>query len=340
MNTRCANCETPLKGSYCYECGQTSRGTDKFFLTLINEAFEDIFSMNSRVWKTLGNLIGRPGFLSTEYFAGRRVRYIPPIRLYFTLSILFFITYALASFFSPESSIIQIDDTALEQKTDDKPKPDLNDIVREVIKEAKTERAKELASQGKEPEPDDEPVRIDLDEPVRIDLTGEDGANIPWLSDEQSAALEKRFEAQVKKANDLYKVNPDAAGEYFREVAPPLIFCLLPLFALLLKLFYAFKKMYYTQHLVLAVHNHCFVFLWLTTVTIIEWIGTSLGGTPDIIQFVIYAWCPYYLWRSLRVVYQQGKLATTFKFSLLAISYFFLMMTAFGGATIVGILTV
>ena len=101
--SECQNCLTPLKGAYCYECGQSVRGSDRFFLTLVNEAFEDIFSMNSRVWKTFGNLLWRPGFLSNEYFAGRRVRYIPPIRLYFTLSILFFLVYTISSFFDAEA---------------------------------------------------------------------------------------------------------------------------------------------------------------------------------------------------------------------------------------------
>jgi hypothetical protein len=42
------------------------------------------------LWQSLYLLLLRPGRLTQEYFAERRVRYLPPVRLYLVLSVLFF----------------------------------------------------------------------------------------------------------------------------------------------------------------------------------------------------------------------------------------------------------
>ena len=45
-------------------------------------------------------LIIRPGFLTAEYLLGRRVRYIPPLRLYIFISIIFFLIFKFSNPFS------------------------------------------------------------------------------------------------------------------------------------------------------------------------------------------------------------------------------------------------
>ncbi len=50
----------------------------------------DLFAFDARVWRTFGPLLHRPGFLTVEYFAGRRVRYVPPLRLYVFIGFAFF----------------------------------------------------------------------------------------------------------------------------------------------------------------------------------------------------------------------------------------------------------
>ena len=39
------------------------------------------------------------------------------------------------------------------------------------------------------------------------------------------------------------------------------MFVLIPLFALLLKLFYVFRRRLYMEHLIVALHSHAFLFL-------------------------------------------------------------------------------
>ena len=85
----CKNCNSELVGQYCSECGQ--KNIESFtFSKLVKDFFDNIFSLDSRLFQTLKFLIIRPGFLTNEYWSGKRITYLPPFRLYLLTSILFF----------------------------------------------------------------------------------------------------------------------------------------------------------------------------------------------------------------------------------------------------------
>ena len=86
----CENCGAPLLGEHCYACGQPTRGLVRHFSSVIGDFFDTVFDIDSRVLRTLGPLLARPGWLTLEYFAGRRVRYVTPTRLFLFLSLVAF----------------------------------------------------------------------------------------------------------------------------------------------------------------------------------------------------------------------------------------------------------
>ncbi|TWX51672.1 DUF3667 domain-containing protein [Colwellia hornerae] len=91
-NNHCDNCHQPLNGPFCAQCGQQAESTLKYFWVVILHLLDDIFSFDSRAVRTILPLVTRPGFLTNEYIAGKRVHYVPPLRLYLFVSIVFFIT--------------------------------------------------------------------------------------------------------------------------------------------------------------------------------------------------------------------------------------------------------
>lgn len=93
----CGNCETPLRGRYCPVCGQDSYSRVTSVRELMHDFFGDYLNFDSRLVRSLLPLIGRPGYLTNEYLAGRRARYIPPLRLYLFISVAFFFLLSLAS---------------------------------------------------------------------------------------------------------------------------------------------------------------------------------------------------------------------------------------------------
>ncbi len=98
-NPRCQNCGYPLEPDfdYCPRCSQ--RNSDKLasFGTLAVEVISDFFSYDSRFVKTIYPFLLRPGYLTVEFVAGRRVRYMHPLRLYLFISLLYFSVMSLVT---------------------------------------------------------------------------------------------------------------------------------------------------------------------------------------------------------------------------------------------------
>ncbi|TAM19816.1 MAG: DUF3667 domain-containing protein, partial [Rhodanobacter sp.] len=84
----CANCGEPLQGEFCHHCGQSVHSVLKPMHHMVEETVETVLHIDSRILHTLPALFLKPGFLTLEYFAGRRVRYIAPFRLMFVLCLL------------------------------------------------------------------------------------------------------------------------------------------------------------------------------------------------------------------------------------------------------------
>ena len=92
---RCKNCDAVLSGRFCVNCSQAANVHVPTTKELVHEMLEGITHSDSRLWRTLTTLWFKPGKLTEEFVAGRRVAYLPPFRLYLILSIVFFL---LASF--------------------------------------------------------------------------------------------------------------------------------------------------------------------------------------------------------------------------------------------------
>ena len=85
----CKNCNSELVGLYCSECGQ--KNTELLSVkAIVKELTDNMFSFDSRFFITLKYLIIKPGFLTKEYWAGRRTTYLPPLRMYLVLSVFYF----------------------------------------------------------------------------------------------------------------------------------------------------------------------------------------------------------------------------------------------------------
>ena len=97
MSAVCLNCGARLLGPHCSLCGQKHETQPPTVGHLLGEAFESLTHADSRLWRTLGTLLARPGELTREWLIGRRASYLPPIRLYLVLSVVFFLIIALDS---------------------------------------------------------------------------------------------------------------------------------------------------------------------------------------------------------------------------------------------------
>lgn len=303
----CKNCNTVLSGRYCHACGQPDRSTIRFFGALVHELFEDVFSFRSRAARTLSALFFRPGFLTCEYIAGRRYRYVPPLRLFLVTSLVCIFFLWLLNLTGGERVITVAPDEAPLEAREAEPRDRL---------------ASEL--QG-----------IEFSE-------GQIFVNMPWLSAENN----RQLEARLQRSTERIRNDPnDFIGDLIEMIPRSMLF-LVPLFALIMRLVYPFAGRYYVEHLIHAVHGHAFLFLAILLLVGLQTGASaasrgeleSLSSVLDGLEAALAVWMPVYFLLSLKRVYGQGWVLTVWKWALLSLSYLILATVAAGAVILLGVL--
>src|SRR5947199_9728170 len=88
--THCENCGAELQGHWCAQCGQPAIEYRRSFRHVVADLLNEFLNWDSKFFTTLALLILKPWRLTNEFLAGKRVRYVNPLRLYLLASILFF----------------------------------------------------------------------------------------------------------------------------------------------------------------------------------------------------------------------------------------------------------
>src|SRR6266536_6671895 len=88
--THCENCGAELQGHWCAQCGQPAIEYRRSFRYVVTDLLHEFLNWDSKFFTTIALLILKPWRLTNEFLAGKRVRYVNPLRLYLLASILFF----------------------------------------------------------------------------------------------------------------------------------------------------------------------------------------------------------------------------------------------------------
>ena len=85
---RCHTCGQEFQGNYCPRCGQSAMiGRYSFKKALL--LFLDVWGLGNRgMFRTLRDLILRPGYMIRDYLSGMQMAYFPPFKLLFLLTAL------------------------------------------------------------------------------------------------------------------------------------------------------------------------------------------------------------------------------------------------------------
>ena len=89
--THCENCGAPLTGPYCSACGQHAIDYHRSLWRVMIDAADSFLNWDTKFLSTIGVLLIRPWQLTNDFNAGRRARYVHPLRLYLLASIAFFL---------------------------------------------------------------------------------------------------------------------------------------------------------------------------------------------------------------------------------------------------------
>lgn len=90
---KCLNCENPLseEDNFCPQCGQVNDIKKISLKQYFSVYFDDFFSFDNRLFNTILPLIFKPGSVTKNYVAGKRMSYMNPFQLYLHITILFFL---------------------------------------------------------------------------------------------------------------------------------------------------------------------------------------------------------------------------------------------------------
>ncbi|MET0650526.1 MAG: DUF3667 domain-containing protein [Pyrinomonadaceae bacterium] len=78
----CPSCGAALAGDFCHRCGEKRPGArDLTVRHFVGDAAQELTSLDSKFFRTLWALLLRPGRLTNEWVAGRRVPYLKPLNL-------------------------------------------------------------------------------------------------------------------------------------------------------------------------------------------------------------------------------------------------------------------
>jgi len=307
----CKNCEAELQGEYCHRCGQQNKQYMRSVFAVVGDLFGEIGHWDSRFYRTLRGLFLNPGFLSLEFVNGRHASYVPPLRLYFFISLISFMIF---------TSLINFE---IKPPT-----------------QAELEEAQQAQQQIQESLPNEMTPFVNdkgsMAEPPDVSLEGTD---IPFMTAEEELRLEKKLKYLIQ--------NPAQFSQKLVAMTPQMMLLMLPFWALSLKLIYLFGHRYYLEHLTVALHTHAFMLLTLMIIIVITELTQSMIGLPmwswlatlgDWTKDILFIWLLIYLLLTQKRFYQQGWATTILKFMVSGLIYLLLLTTSFVIMVIIGIL--
>lgn len=196
----CPNCDAPVTGRFCSNCGQHAHPKRKL-TGVIGEFLYGLWNFDTKAWRTFPMLILRPGTLTRNYVYGKRARYLAPLTMFlFSIFLMFF---AFSTIEAPQN---------------------IRDNEVEVTQEDLTEAREELA----QAQADLERARTnpDPDEPAGLEVGLAEGAvqiaqgQVERLERQLAAAQAREAEraSQAENAPVQVTVDRDAAPA---PAAPP-----------------------------------------------------------------------------------------------------------------------
>src|SRR3954467_5192801 len=89
--THCENCGAPLTGEFCAQCGQHAIDYRRSIFRVVLDAADSFLNWDTKFLHSMNQLLIHPWQLTNDFNAGRRARYVHPLRLYLIASIVFFL---------------------------------------------------------------------------------------------------------------------------------------------------------------------------------------------------------------------------------------------------------
>ena len=309
------NCKTTLQGDFCHYCGQKKIDNhQESFLHTIFHLLGDFIHFDSQIFRTAIPLLFKPGFLVNEYFKGKRMRYLPPVRMYVFLSFLFFfLTFSLSDIKT------EVDAGSINDNIKFNMKDEESGSVNQLSWQQLSDTIYKLQSDG-----EIEGGLINFNKAAYKSLAAYDSVQASLSAEQKDNWWKHLIISKTLSVQDkfLTKNKSELAKEFVHNFIynfPKLLFLLLPFFALLMKLLY--RNSYFVEHFIFSIQFYNFFFLFGSLMFLISLIPV-LENISNTLSFVLPL---LYLFIAMRSVYQQSRLKTLLKFSIFFVGFSLLL---------------
>ena len=309
---------------------------------MVTHFFYDITHFDSSFFETVKDLLFKPGFLSKEYMAGRRARYLHPIRMYVFTSAVFFLLFF--SVFKIGNSIT----IKTNEPVDVDEREEAITVIKDLLEKDSTDLVLKQSLQTlmdtSRPLTHEETRKL-LNSNYRMIQTGGrnyrntheyDSIQAALPKSERDGWLGRRINRKIIQVNEKYSGNPDEAakklGESVLHRLPYMLFISLPLFALILRLVYIRRRrlFFFADHGVFTIHLYVFTFLLMMAIFGVSELEKLTGISDlDYLIVVLVLLLLFYLYRAMLNFYKQGKLKTFVKFLIVLLLSLIMMMVLF-----------
>ena len=345
--THCENCGAPLSGPYCAQCGQAAIDYRRSFGHVFVDVLNEFLNWDSKFFATIALLIVKPWRLTNEFLAGKRVRYVHPLRLYLLASILFFfaVNYGARG--------IRIDPTkfpdekraevaaAIADKRDEieaeMSKENLTPEQRQKVQKALDYLTKPTASATTTPTPEESPSPTAAPGASPTAESGQqtygpvgDRPFVVFDDAKSTTPFERWIEARAKEKMGEHGTKMGLFISTLFSNLPYMMLCCIPLFALVLKVLYIRRPLFYIDHLIYALHIHSFFYAGIMLI-VLATIGLTRFASGAIAGWLIaLLWIAFVtqIFLSIRYVYRQGWFFSIFKLLFGGFVYLMVLLTA------------
>lgn len=322
-NEYCHNCYHPHRTdqNYCGNCGQKNIKGKIRLLEFLRGFFSSIFNWDAKIWIT-PLLLFRPGFLTLEFFKGRRARYTHPGKLLFFLLVIYsaFFMYYVGNEFD---EIDKGNNTAKYEHTvqyleenKDTLYTYLNETYPNVKMDGIVDSIKKHIAPG-----NGIIMKMEILNNISISYY-----ELATLSNDELAEKhningywQKVF---LKKARKI-QLEPGGYLRYVMSRISWVVLASIPFMAIFLMMLYVRQKRYYVEHVVFLAHANAFIFLLGVLSYIIGYIFDSI----DFIFIFPFVFGVLYIYFAMKVFYGQGYLKTFIKYVLLVWSSFVIFIS-------------
>jgi hypothetical protein len=277
----------------------------------------DIVHYDSKALLTFKYLFTRPGHITREYTAGKRVKYVHPIKLYIFSSFVFFLLYFALT---PAENKVELDkNTKVQLDANRKGASESFASLPDSVKTGhlSTENwFRRIATFDTRRQYDS--LQKTLPKAYRDGLIQRKMATY-YFSAANGAKETEETDEESRHAEEVQE-------ELFHHNYPKMMFVLLPLFALYLRWMYDKKKWFYADHAIFSIHIHVFFFIFYLFCAALDRLFHS-DVVSDIGLLIIFG----YLVIALRNTYGQSWGKSLLKGFLLTLTYLVTLLIVFLG---------